>query len=103
MAGKGKATVSIALEGEQKYTQAIKNINAAQKELRSEMKQVEKTFGTSANGIVALTNKQTVLAKQYEQQTQKIKVYEQALDECAKKEQEAAYQTILLLKKHQRT
>lgn len=90
MAGKGKATVSIALEGEQKYTQAIKNINAAQKELRSEMKQVEKTFGTSANGIVALTNKQTVLAKQYEQQTQKIKVYEQALDECAKKEQEAA-------------
>ena len=101
MAGKNKVSVSIALEGEQQYRQAIQNINSAQKTLRSEMKTVEQQFKTSANSLEALTSKQNVLQRQYEQQAQKVKVYEQALENATNKEGTAAEKVDKLTKEYE--
>jgi TP901 family phage tail tape measure protein len=101
MAGKNKVSVSIALEGEQQYRQAIQNINSAQKTLRSEMKTVEQQFKTSANSLEALTSKQNVLQRQYEQQAQKVKVYEQALENATNKEATAAEKVDKLTKEYE--
>lgn len=101
MAGKNKVSVSIALEGEQQYRQAIQNINAAQKTLRSEMKTVEQQFKSSANSLEALTSKQSVLQRQYDQQAQKVKVYEQALEKATSKEATAAERVDKLTKEYE--
>jgi len=101
MAGKNKVSVSIALEGEQQYRQAIQNINTAQKTLRSEMKTVEQQFKSSANSLEALTSKQNVLQRQYDQQAQKVKVYEQALEAATNKEATAAEKVDKLTKEYE--
>jgi len=84
MANKAKVGITLSLEGEREYTAAIKNINSAQKELRSEMKTLEQTFKANANGIDALQSKHELLSKQYSQQADKVKVYETAVENCAK-------------------
>lgn len=101
MAGKGKVEVAIELTGERQYNQAIKNINASQKELKSEMKSMETAFKGSANSISALTSKVDVLTRQYDAQAQKVKVYETAVANSAKKEEEAAQKVDRLTKEYE--
>lgn len=74
-----KIGASIVLEGNKQYNAAIKEINANQKELKSEMKLVSATFEGQQNTIEALTAKQEVLAKQYDEQSKKVEVYSNAL------------------------
>lgn len=74
-----KIGASIVLEGNKQYNAAIKEINANQKELKSEMNLVSATFAGQENTIEALTAKQEVLAKQYDEQSKKVETYAQAL------------------------
>lgn len=83
----------IVLDGEKQYREAIKNINAAQKELRSEMKLASSQFAGQQNSIDALTKKHEILGKQVEQQKQKMEVYARAV-ETSSKEQAAAVQKV---------
>jgi len=90
MASKGTIGAKIALEGESAYRQALKNINTEQKQLRSEMKLCTSTFSDQQNSLTALTSKSQILAKQYDVQQQKVKVYATAVENSAKKQKEAA-------------
>lgn len=47
----------IVLEGEKEYRQALKEITANQKELRSEMKLCSSEFDGQQNSLAALTRK----------------------------------------------
>lgn len=78
-----KIGASIVLEGNKQYNAAIKEINASQKELKSEMNLVSATFEGQQNTVEALTAKQEVLAKQYDEQAHKVDVYAQALQHAS--------------------
>ena len=80
--GVPKIGAVLALSGEGEYRRAISAVNAAQRELRSEMKLVTIEFSGQANTAEALTKKQENLGKQREVQAEKIQIYSAALKEA---------------------
>lgn len=89
MAKKGTIGAKIVLEGEAQYRQSLKNIKAAQAELRSELKLSQSQFKGNANSMQALTAKQSVLSRQIEQSGKKVDVYTTAVEKTTKKQEEA--------------
>lgn len=87
-----KIGASIVLEGNKEYNRALKEIQANQKELKSEMNLTTVSFADQQNSAEALAAKEVVLSKQYEEQAKKVKVYAAALENSKKMEQEAADQ-----------
>lgn len=81
---------SIVLEGEKAYKQALKDIKAAHTELRSEMRLADASFKDNQNSLEALQKKHEILSKQVDVQKDKVKVYEKAIEDSARKESEAA-------------
>ena len=79
----------IVLEGEKEYRQALKEITANQKELRSEMKLCSSEFDGQQNSLVALTRKHEILEKQIETQGRKVTLYTQRLEESQKAHEQA--------------
>ncbi len=86
----GKISNKIVLEGEKEYNAALKEIKAAEAELRSEMKLIQATYKDVQNSLDALKEKHEILSKQYEVQAKKVDLYQQAVERSQKKEQEAA-------------
>lgn len=86
MAAKGTIGGKIVLDGEKAYRDALKNIKADQQELRSEMKLCSSEFKNSQNSLDALTQKHEILTKQVEAQTQKVNVYQAAMENSAQKQ-----------------
>lgn len=83
----GKISTSVVLEGDREYKQAVKNIQSAQKELRSEMKLLTVQFKEAANSEEALKAKNDILTKQISETEKKIELlssrvkdYKQALE-----------------------
>lgn len=83
----GKISTSVVLEGDREYKQAVKNIQSAQKELRSEMKLLTAQFKETANSEEALKAKNDILTKQISETEKKIELlssrvkdYKQALE-----------------------
>ncbi len=87
-----KIGASIVLEGNKEYNRALKEIQANQKELKSEMNLTTASYADQQNSAEALTAKSEVLAKQYDEQAKKVKVYADALENSKQMEQEAADQ-----------
>lgn len=87
--GTPKIGAVLALSGEQQYTRAIRAVNTAQRELRSEMKLVTDDFSDQANTVTALTKKYENLEKQREAQNQKIAIYTKAVKEAEETERHA--------------
>lgn len=69
----------IILEGEKEYRAACKCINTSLREIGSEMKLATAEFGDNAESIEALTRKQDILQKQFDEQAKKAKAAEAAL------------------------
>ncbi len=88
--GKAKIGAKIVLEGESEYRNALKNINAAQKENRSEMKLWSAEFKENQNSAEALAKKYEILTKQLEIQKQKVAENEAILAKNTKAEEKAA-------------
>lgn len=88
--GRAKIGAKIVLEGEAEYRNALKNINAAQKENRSEMKLWSAEFKENQNCTEALTKKHEILTKQLETQKQKVEACEAVLAKNTKAEESAA-------------
>lgn len=88
--GQKKIGAKIVLEGEAEYRNALKNINAAQKENRSEMKLWSAEFKENQNCTEALTQKHEILTKQLETQKQKIEAHEAVLTKNINAEEKAA-------------
>lgn len=96
MAGKeDQIKTEIAVDGEQEYKKACKEIDASLKAIASEMKVVSATFEGNADSIEAMTAKQDVLNKRLEEQKKKVTEAEAAL----KKYQDAGQGTSEAAKK----
>lgn len=74
-------TTSIALDGEQKFKQQMGEVNRELRNLNSEMGLVEETFRGQANTTEALTAKGEILRREIEQQEEKVRALEGALEE----------------------
>jgi len=74
MASKINIGAAIALDGESEYKQALKNIASEQKLLTSEMKLASSQYSENANSLDALQAKNTILTKQIDAQTDKVKL-----------------------------
>lgn len=88
--GQAKIGAKIVLEGESEYRNALKNISAAQKENRSEMKLWSVEFKNNQESTEALTKKYELLTKQLEIQKQKVEANETVLTKNIKAEENAA-------------
>lgn len=85
-----KIGASIVLDGEKSYREALRNIQAEQKELRSEMQLASATFSGQQNSLEALQNKYEILSKQIESQKDKVSVYAAALEDAKTKQSTSA-------------
>ncbi|MCR5597097.1 MAG: hypothetical protein K6G19_02890 [Lachnospiraceae bacterium] len=82
--------VTLTLDGEQEYKQALKAINAEQKELRTEMELSSATHKENANSLEALQEKYDLLTKKIEAQKDRIEVYETAISKNSESQAKAA-------------
>ena len=70
----------IAIEGEQEYRRAIKSINTANRELKSELKLVSSSFDKNATAQQKAAAKIPILTKQIENQKNKLATLTEKLD-----------------------
>lgn len=86
-------SATIALNGEQAFNSAMKNINSNLRVLKSELSATTSSFGSQANSLAALTAKNEQLSALYDQQKVKVKALEQAVKESADRYGENSQQT----------
>lgn len=84
-----KIGAKIVIDGEKEYREALKNINAEQKELRSELRLCSTQFSDTQNSMEALNAKAEILTRQIESQKQKIEIYSNAVENSNKKQESA--------------
>lgn len=73
-------TTKLALDGEKEYKEQISQVNRNLRTLKSEMALVDATFKGQANTTEALTAKNKVLQASVDQQRDKVRTLEQALE-----------------------
>ena len=69
----------LALEGEKEYRSACKEINASLREIGSEINLVSASYADNASSTEALTKKQELLKKSFDEQRKKVEAAEKAL------------------------
>ena len=79
MAKEEQIKTSIDLTGEKEYRAACTNINSSLREIGSEMKLTTAVFADNADSVEALTAKQKLLQKQFDEQAKKAEAAEKAL------------------------
>ena len=79
MAKEEQIKTSIDLTGEKEYRAACTNINSSLREIGSEMKLTTAEFADNADSVEALTAKQKILQKQFDEQAKKAEAAEKAL------------------------
>lgn len=79
MATERKISTKLTFDGEKEYKEACKDINSSLKVLGSELKAVTAEFGENAKSSEALTSKQNVLKKLFDEQSKKVEENEKAL------------------------
>ena len=79
MAKEEQIKTSIDLTGEKEYRAACTNINSSLREIGSEMKLTTAEFADNADSAEALTAKQKLLQKQFDEQAKKAEAAEKAL------------------------
>lgn len=77
-------STKLAIDGEQKYKQALQNINSSLRELRSELKLVESQYKGNSNSIEALTKKGEALKTLHDEQEKKVKALKEAYENAKK-------------------
>lgn len=81
---------SITLEGASKYNSDLKQIKSNLTELRSEMKLANAVNKENANSVEALTKKDEILTKQYDQMSKRVETYSKMFEDAKKKQDDAA-------------
>lgn len=87
------ATLKVAIEGEQQYKNALKELNQGSAVLASEMKKLSAEFAGNEKSIEALNAKGDLLQRQLLQQKDKVETLKKALAESAKNFGEADKRT----------
>jgi len=77
-------STKLAIEGEQQYRDALKNINSGLGTLKSELKLVESSFEGQQNSYEALSAKGEVLGRMYAEQENKVSKLKEVLEEAKK-------------------
>lgn len=83
----------VELDGEKQYKQALSELNQGNKVLASELKLVSEQYRGNEESIEALTAKGDVLQRQLQQQEDKVKTLQAALQNAAEKYGEADKRT----------
>ncbi len=91
-----KIGVSLVLDGEKQYREAIKGIKNEQSELRSEMKLCQNAFQNNQNSLDALQKKYEIQTKQIDTVKEKQDVYTKAVADYTEKQEKAAEKVGLL-------
>ncbi len=76
-------TTRLSVEGEQEFKRSMSEANSNLKTMRSEMSLVDAEFKGQANSMEALTEKNKILRREQEQQTEKVKALERAVKDAA--------------------
>lgn len=76
-------TTRLALDGEKEFKKSISDVNSNLKTMKSEMSLVDAEFKGQANTLEALTKKNKLLRAEQEQQTEKVKALEKAVEDAA--------------------
>lgn len=79
-----KIETKLTLDGEREWRSQMANVNSALKTTKSELALTSSQFRDQANTMEALTAKQSVLQRQYDQQAQKVSDLRDALAEAQK-------------------
>lgn len=87
------ATLKVAIEGEQQYKNALKELNQGSAVLASEMKKLSAEFAGNEKSIEALNAKGDLLQRQLLQQKDKVETLKKALAESARNFGEADKRT----------
>lgn len=74
----------LSLSGEKQWRAEMQSVNSQLKTLRSELNLSTSEFRGQANTMAALTAKQQVLQKQYDQQKEKVRALKDALEQASK-------------------
>lgn len=74
----------LSLDGEKEWRSQMASVNSALKTLRSELDLSSSEFRGQANSMAALTAKQEILQRQYDQQRQKVEDLRAAVAEAEK-------------------
>jgi len=93
MANQRKVGLKIEIDGEKEYKQAISELNKGNQVLASELKLVSEQYKGNEGSIEALTAKGDVLRRQLQQQEDKVKTLQAALQNAAEKYGEADKRT----------
>ena len=93
MANQRKVGLKIEIDGEKEYKQAISELNRGNQVLASELKLVSEQYRGNEESIEALTAKGDVLQRQLQQQEDKVKTLQAALQNAAEKYGEADKRT----------
>ena len=88
-----KLTVDIELTGDQKYKQALKELNSGNAVLRSEMVKLQAEYKNNANSVEFLNKKGDLLQRQLQQQQDKVKTLRDAVAYATKEYGEASTKT----------
>lgn len=88
-----KLTVDIELTGDQKYKQALKELNSGNAVLRSEMVKLQAEYKNNANSVEFLNKKGDLLQRQLQQQQDKVSKLREAVAYAAKEYGEASEKT----------
>lgn len=75
-------TTRLVVDGEAAFKKAMGGANASLRELRSELTLAETQFKGQANTLEALTRKQDILSRTYEQQAEKVRALKQAVQDA---------------------
>lgn len=75
-------TTRLVVDGEAAFKKAMSGANASLRELRSELTLSETQFKGQANTLEALTQKQDILSRTYEQQAEKVRALKQAVEDA---------------------
>ena len=86
-------STSIKLDGEQEFKKQMSSVNSELKTLKSEMALVTAEFKGNANSIEALTAKGQLLRREYDQQAEKVRALERAVEDASEAYGEADSRT----------
>ena len=76
-------TTRLALDGEKEFKKEMSEVNSHIKTLKSEMELAEAQFKGQANTVEALTEKDRILRREIEQQQEKVRALQQAVEDAS--------------------
>lgn len=86
-------STSIKLDGEQEFKKQMASVNSELKNLKSEMALATAEFKGNANSMEALTAKGQLLRREYDQQAEKVRALERAVEDASEAYGEADSRT----------